>query len=124
MDMQKVLDSTTDAMLVAQMEANPKLRPVASTLRDSLAKYMSWESLEEDYIKIYVDAFTQRETEDIAAFYKTPAGMRSLEMMPELMQKGAMMGQRRVQEHMGELRSALQARLEQLEFDKPRPAKQ
>ena len=49
----------------------------------------------------------------MAAFYRTPAGIKSLQVAPKVMQEGAELGQRRVQEHLPELQQLVKDSLAQ-----------
>ncbi len=71
-------------------------------------KYMSWASLEEDFLNIYTEAFTESELLALRDFYLTPVGKKSVRLMPELSAKGAMIGQTRVQENLPELMKMLE----------------
>jgi hypothetical protein len=42
---------------------------------------------------LYAERFTAAELEAINAFYQTDAGRKTITLLPELMQQGAMMGQ-------------------------------
>ena len=74
-----------------------------------LSKYMSWASMKDDMVKIYVGEFTEPELKELAAFYQTPLGRKTVQKMPALLAKGAEMGQKRVQEHLPELQAAIQS---------------
>ena len=78
-------------------------------MKQFLAKYMSWDSLKADMIKIYMDEFTESELGELNKFYQTPVGKKTVEKMPTLMSKGAQLGGQRVQEHMPELQAAIAA---------------
>ncbi len=115
MDMRQVMNASLDATLAAQLEANPSLNPFADAMREFLGKYLSWESLENEFVQIYLEAFSQREVEDLTAFYGTPTGRKSVELLPQLMAKGAALGQRRVAAHQNELQEMLNARIQELQ---------
>ena len=46
---------------------------------------MSWDKMEPMYIDLYRQTFTQKEVNDILAFYRTPSGQSMIEKMPVLM---------------------------------------
>jgi len=119
MQMPKVIESTIDTMLAAHLQANPTLVPYAETMRSFLRELLSWESLEQEYVEIYMAAFTQREIEDMVAFYRTPTGQKAIQRLPELLQEGAEIGQARVRDHIGELQDKIRARTEELEKGPP-----
>jgi hypothetical protein len=96
-------------MVDMQVKANPQIAPHADVLKGFLLKHMSWDSLKEDLITIYADAFTEEELGQVAAFYRTPAGKKVVEKTPELMTKGMELGVRRVQENQAELQQLIQS---------------
>jgi hypothetical protein len=106
--MDVLMQRSIDAALNSQMQVNPQLKPYETKMRQFLAKYMSWKSLQEDFTTMYVKAFTEDEFKQIVAFYKTPVGKKSLQQMPVLLEQGAAIGAKRVQEHMPELQKMLE----------------
>lgn len=46
---------------------------------------LSWSSLEPMYVDIYSKNFTQKEVDDMIAFYKTPSGQAMMAKMPAVM---------------------------------------
>jgi hypothetical protein len=116
--------STADALdvvLKAQLRHQPKLAPYEDTLRAFMQKYMSWESLKGDYARIYAEAFSEEELRQMIAFYRTPTGQKAIKMIPELMAKGAALGQSRVQENREELQRMIQKRQKEIESHHPVP---
>lgn len=125
-DMNAMLQQSLDRILAVQIQAMPQLAPYKDTLRAFLTKYMSWDAMKDDITKLYVDNFTEEELKDITAFYQTPTGKKALAVMPELMSKGAQLGQQRVQQHMPELQQmiadAVKAKKAQEQQSAPAPA--
>ena len=109
MDMPTVLKNSIDQMVAAQVQSNPAIAPYETVMKQFLVKYMSWDSLKADMIKIYMDEFTESELGELNKFYQTPVGRKTVEKMPTLMSKGAQLGGQRVQEHMPELQAAIAA---------------
>ena len=107
MDMEAVMSRTVDEMLKAQIQADPRIAPFEDVMKRFLAKYMSWNSLKPDIVKLYMEQFTEQELNEITKFYQTPAGKKAVQSMPDLMSKGAQIGVQRVQEHMPELQAAI-----------------
>jgi hypothetical protein len=108
MGVDKQVETAIAQMLDLQIKNNPKLVPFRDTFKKFFTKHMSWESLKEDLVTIYVDAFTEEELNGILAFYRTPVGRKMVEKMPDLMSKGMQLGVRRVQENQEELRRMIQ----------------
>ena len=109
MDMPTVLKKSVDEMVAMQVQQNPSIAPYEAVMKEFLGKYMSWDSLKADMIKIYMDEFTESELGELNKFYQTPVGRKTVERMPTLMTKGAQLGGQRVQQHMPELQAAITA---------------
>ena len=110
-----------DVVLKVQLRQQPNLAPYEHTLRAFMQKYMSWESLKGDYARIYAEAFSEEELRQMIAFYRTPTGQKAIKMIPELMAKGAALGQSRVQENREELQRMIQRRQKEIESHHPVP---
>ena len=63
--------------------------------------------LESEMVRLYMEAFSEKELREITAFYKTPVGRKAIATMPELMRQGAEIGMKRTQEHAEELQEML-----------------
>ena len=107
----KTMKAAIDTMLAAQLKANRALVPVKDVMRKFLVKHLSYESIKEELIDLHVKEFSEAELKEIAAFYRTPTGKKFIEKQPVMMQKGAEMGMRRVQENSAELQTMIQAEL-------------
>lgn len=107
MQMESLLSQSIDQMLQMQIKQNPAIAPYEQEMKSFLAKYMSWASLKEDMVKIYMAEFTEPELKELTTFYQTPLGKKTVQKMPVLMAKGAEIGQQRVQQHLPELQAAI-----------------
>ncbi|GAB3307189.1 DUF2059 domain-containing protein [Hymenobacter tenuis] len=117
-DSEKNLATTIDRMLTSQMEQNPGMKVVEPEMRAYLNKYMSWSSMKEDMVQLYAREFSEKELKELAKFYRTPTGRKTITKMPELMQAGMEIGQKRMQEHMPELQQAI---AEKMKTQSPTP---
>ena len=108
MNMEQAIAESLEQMLALQLRNNPNLQPAEATLKQFFKKYMSWEALREDYIRIYMEEFTEKELKDMMSFFKTDTGKKMAAKQTTLMMKGAQLGQNKVQEHMSELQEMLQ----------------
>ncbi len=114
MNMENLINETIDTHLDIQIQQNPSLAYYKGTIKEFLNKYISWESLQDEYFKIYQEEFSENEIRDMIKFYKTETGKKTLERLPVLMQKGAKLGQQRVQENIHELQEMLKAKQSEL----------
>ena len=104
---EKTMDASVNQMITIQVKQNPMLAPYENVLRSFLKKYVGWDALKDDLAKIYKEEFTEKELNDIIAFYKTPTGKKAAQKLPALMRKGAQLGAKRVQANLGELKEMI-----------------
>lgn len=114
MNLQNNIQDTAAAMIDAEVGRNPGLNPFRDTMLNWLKKYMTWDAMVPELTKLYTSTFTDEELKQMAAFYASPAGKKSLEKLPELMQRTAMIGASLAQPHSDELKAAMTARSEEL----------
>lgn len=107
LNMETLLSDSIDAVLTAQVQQEPQLRQHEQAMRTFLRKHMSYASLKPDFLRIYADAFTADELRQLSAFYRTPLGIKTVQLMPQLMQQGSELGMRRVQENLPELEAMI-----------------
>lgn len=113
-DMAETMDMVIDQTLMMEIQQTPQLILYEGVMRKFFKKYLSWESLKEDFVKIYMDEFTEEELRDIITFYETPTGQKTLKKAPVLFAKGAEIGERRVQENIAELQKMIEEETERL----------
>lgn len=107
--------SGSTAMADGMIEANPGLALYRDVLLTWAAKVMTWEEMKPRVIAIYTDAFSERELEELTAFYRTSTGRRSIELAPELIRRAAAIGSELAQVHSGELQQMLDIRSRELQ---------
>ena len=101
-----------------QINASPEIAPYRDVMMNYLQKYMSLGAIMDDLIALYVEYFTEDELRELADFYNTDLGKKSQVLMPELFQRGAEIGQRKVEENSAELQAMLiEEMLKQGDFD-------
>lgn len=115
MGMGKALEQTIEQMLTLQLQQNPSLGPFKQVMLKFFNKHMSYDSLKDDMAGIYAEAFTVQELKELNAFYRTATGQKTIQKMPELMQKGGQLGIKRVQDNMPELQQMIKAESERLQ---------
>ncbi|RSK46832.1 DUF2059 domain-containing protein [Hymenobacter rigui] len=104
---EKNLTESIDRMLAVQIEQNPGMKAVEPEMRAYLNKYMSWNAMKEDMVQLYAREFSEKELKELAKFYQTSIGRKTIEKMPQLMAASMEIGQRRMQEHLPELQQAI-----------------
>ncbi len=98
-----VLDQAMDSMMSSTLRANPDLQPYEPQIRSFMSKYFSMDSLREDVVSIYEQAFTENEFQQILDFYETPIGRKAARQLPMIMREAAALGAQRLQGHRSEL---------------------
>jgi hypothetical protein len=119
MNLEKLMQESMQRMIDLQMQQMPAMKSARGQLEQFFAKYLSWKALQEDFIKLYMDAFNEAELRELVAFYKTPTGQKAVRQMPALMQRGAEIGASRVREHMSELMQMMSAAMPAQDQAKP-----
>ena len=107
MDMEAIMARSLDQMLKAQIEVNPSIAPYEKVMKQFFAKYMSWNSLKPDVVKLYMEEFSEQELNEITKFYQTPTGKKALSSMPNVITKANQIAVQRVQKNMPELQAAI-----------------
>ncbi len=121
MDLEKTMIGGVTAMVDAQVASNPQIEPFRGVLIAWATKYLTWEEMAPQMVKIYMEAFTEAETRDMIAFYRSPTGHKALTKLPELFQKGAALGVDIGKAHQSELEEMIRARQAELEREKSEP---
>ncbi|MCC8424972.1 DUF2059 domain-containing protein [Mucilaginibacter sp. UR6-11] len=85
----------------------------ADVMRKFMAKYYTWDIIKGTMSKIYAQEFDEAELNQLADFYNSPIGKKYAEKMPELVQKGMLMGQQIMAEHKDELVQMIQDKSKQ-----------
>ena len=112
--MDQSIPGTTAAMIDSEISRNPGMAPYREIMLQWLRKYMTWDAMRPELVRLYTDTYTEAELKQLAAFYKTPLGQKTLTKSPELLQRTAMIGAKLGQEHGEELTKAMSARREEL----------
>ena len=60
---------------------------------ETLRHEMRWENMQEDFVALYLDVYSEEEIRGLTDFYKTPLGQKMLDKMPELMQASMQISQ-------------------------------
>jgi hypothetical protein len=108
MDLEHIMQDSMNRMIDLQLQQAPQIQSARPQFEKFFNKYLSWTALKDDYVKLYMDTFSEPELRELITFYKTPTGKKAVKQMPQLLQKGAELGASRVREHMGELMQMLQ----------------
>jgi uncharacterized protein len=106
-------EQSTESIIAMQAKQMP---PGASQMRkvfeDFLREHMNWKVLEPEYVRVYLETFSESEANDLVVFYQTPVGKLLLAKTPILMTKSQEMSQALVQRTMPEMMKRMQAAVE------------
>ena len=84
MQQQMVAQMTADQDL--DEEDRARINRMLESTNSSLATVLTWERMGPMYRDIYAQTFTADDVEAISGFYESPAGQKTLDKMPQLMQ--------------------------------------
>ncbi len=122
MKMEQATKQSADVMFEAQLRQNPQLVQFKDIIQEFMTKYLGWQELKSDYIRLYTDLYTEPEIREMIQFYGTPLGQKMQATMPQLMARSAEISQRRLQEHMPELQGKIMERVQsQQKQQQPQP---
>ena len=108
--MQQKIEESVDSVLALQLSQSPDLRDHESVVREFLERHIGWQSLEDALTDMYLQTFTEREVNDMNAFYSSQTGRKVIERLPALVQMRNQLASKRLQENIGELEYELDAR--------------
>lgn len=80
-------------MIDVQIRVQPQLAPFRDVMIEWTKQYMTWDEIGPGMVKLYVESYTEDELGALATFYRSPVGVKSLEIMPDLLRKGGEWGQ-------------------------------
>jgi hypothetical protein len=81
----------------------PELAPYQEQIREWYRKAFSGSDLKERIVRFYMDTFSENELHEIAAFYKTPAGRKTIASLPTMMKWGVETAKQHAEAHGAEL---------------------
>lgn len=70
-----------------------KAKALQEKIMNLIANEMSWDKFRDDLVIIYMDTFTEEELNGIVEFYRSPAGQKFIEKVPEIMSRSMQLSQ-------------------------------
>ena len=95
MDVEATMMGGASAMANAMIQQNPMLAPYRSTILEWSARHMTWENVKPGFVALYAEFYSESELKELRVFYQTPTGKKSVQVAPELMMRGSMLGSSR-----------------------------
>ena len=84
-----------------------------------MAEEMSWAKMKDFSLQIYRESFTQKEVDDLIAFYESPSGRAFVEKMPVVMQKSMQVMQQRMGPMMARIQAAARDATKEFQAQNP-----
>ena len=73
-----------------------RLDEFSGKVRQLVNRTLGWQALEPQYAKLYADAYTEQQLDDLIAFYKSPTGQVMVEKTPILMKESSAIAQQKM----------------------------
>lgn len=105
--MEKKIQQSVESVVQLQLRQNPQLAQHEKTVFDFFAKHTGWSALKNDITNMYMSTFSEKELEQINAFYITPAGQKVIKVVPELVQQRNQLAMQRLQQNISELQKII-----------------
>lgn len=112
MGMEALMEQSIENIVDMQMKQQPDIAPYKDVMLTFFKKYMSYKSMKPDFVALYANEFTSAELKDMRNFYETPTGKKTIKKLPDIMNKGSLIGIKKVQENMPELMQMIKAESE------------
>jgi len=113
--MKEGIRSALDQSLAVQVKRQPAMAPYEGIYKNFFHKYTKWEDMKKDLAKLYAQAFTPKEMDELTKFYSSEVGRKSLTVMPRLTQLSMLLAQQRIAKHADELKKAVAEKAKELE---------
>ena len=117
MRVEENMNRVVDVFLPMLIKANPNLAEYSGVIRNYFLDKLRWDDFKNEYIRLYVDMFSESELREMIAFYRTETGKKVVVQLPLLMAKAGSIGQERLQNSMHELETVIRQRMEEQEDD-------
>jgi len=112
--MNQVIEQSKSGMMqqIMGVKVSPEDQQRLDEFTDKVVKIisgaMSWDKLEPQYAKLYAEAYTEEQLDDIVAFYKSPTGQAMVEKNPTLIKKANAIVQKQMAEVTPEVQKLMQ----------------
>jgi hypothetical protein len=106
---EREMTAGVEAEIRAAATRNPALVEYQPLMLAHARRYLRWPDLKEDFIRVYARTYTEAEARQLAAFYRTPVGQKSLRVQSQLVGEVRRITQERLRPHAKELTDAIVA---------------
>jgi len=111
MNMKESYEGMIKRITQMQIQARPELESIRPAIEAFFTKYMGWDAQKGDIAALYAKNYTLDELKKLNAFYQSPLGQKTVQIMPQLAAASAQIGQSRMMQHMPEMKAMIEAEL-------------
>jgi len=97
-----------DAMIGAMAASQPELAQYQDAIRAWYTKVFAGDEFANEMAALLEATYTEQEMRELMAFYKTPVGRKSLQVLPTVARESALIGSRLAERHTDELQSMIE----------------
>ena len=108
----KTLDQTAKTFVNNQLRRNSNLSPYKEMMLQFFEKYVGFEALKKNLVVSMKKEFTEKELNEIVAFYETTSGRKMIEKLPSLIRKELSFGVSEIQKNKKTLEKKITAEVE------------
>jgi hypothetical protein len=121
LNFERTMMAGASAMADAMIQQNVALTPYRDVILKWAESILTWKNFGPRVTTMYVESFSESELREMTTFYKTPTGQKALQVMPEMMRRGALLGGEVAKEHSAELERMVRARAAELDKATTKP---
>lgn len=101
-------------MLDLQLRSKPTLTPYKETLLQFMQKYLGYDILKDEFVKVYADTFTTDELRQIADFRSSDVGLKASKLLPSLTLRVTEIAIERIKANSDELNAMIEAETDRI----------
>ncbi len=120
MSLKEVYANIVNASTMSLVRREPRLKSVEDKIHSFYSKYIGWSAVKDDMAKIYAKYYTANDLNELAKFYQTDLGKKTLKMLPKISRDGRTLGIKKVMSHQKELQDIVQKALQPKESTEPK----
>ena len=115
MNLERQMMAGASTMVDVMIRQNPTLGPFRDVVLDWAESFMTMDEFAPELVPMYTKAFSEPELRELATFYRSPIGQKTLRVLPEMTTQTGLLGARLAEAHQGELQAAIAKRAAELE---------
>lgn len=104
---ERELTAGLEAEIRSAIAAQPAVADFEDLMLEHARRYISWPMVREELIRLYAATYSEEEARELAAFYRTPTGRKTLTVQGALADGVRRITRERLRPHAAELRDAV-----------------